>query len=361
MNKAIFPGIKGKASFATSLCCIAAALVLILSACSTSSSESAATPGASESAATPAASESAAAPAAAGSAASPGAPDWPTTQQAIPLNPSAQGQCPDLLNDSKYTAQVVFDNQRGYRYAEAFITCPGQPQPGIFNTTGFNIRPENSRDSIPDSIFQGYSDSAVQQDYGATAVFMEETRYWMMDKLRILLGNNIRNLDGLDTRFGAFTKTAPSATTGASNAYKIAAVTRDSTFYFNAGQPVFILDAPQKQGRPRRYELHPAVLGTGRGYLPGSRNRIQAHPAKRLEVADRDSDQGSYDQWRYRKTVPPINGKSCKITSATPIAGAGQRVGSPPATTSRNRNWLMVIIGHFLVAMSRVIAFERRS
>ena len=39
MNKAIFPGIKGRASFATSLCCIAAALVLILSACSTSSSQ----------------------------------------------------------------------------------------------------------------------------------------------------------------------------------------------------------------------------------------------------------------------------------------------------------------------------------
>ena len=117
-----------------------------------------------QSSAAPAASGSVATPAAAGSAASPGAPDWPTTQQAIPLNPSAQGQCPDLLNDSKYTAQVVFDNQRGYRYAEAFITCPGQPQPGIFNTTGFNIRPENSRDSIPDSIFQGYSDNAVQQD-----------------------------------------------------------------------------------------------------------------------------------------------------------------------------------------------------
>ena len=76
----------------------------------------------------------------------------------------------------------------GTDYAEAFITCPGQPQAGIFNTTGFNIRPENSRDSIPDSIFQGYSDNAVQQDYGATSVFMEETRYWMMDMLRIYPG-----------------------------------------------------------------------------------------------------------------------------------------------------------------------------
>ena len=43
MNKAIFPGIKMRASFATSLCCIAAALVLILSACSTSSSQTNAT------------------------------------------------------------------------------------------------------------------------------------------------------------------------------------------------------------------------------------------------------------------------------------------------------------------------------
>ena len=39
MTRAIFPGIKGRASFATSLCCIAAALVLILSACSTSSNQ----------------------------------------------------------------------------------------------------------------------------------------------------------------------------------------------------------------------------------------------------------------------------------------------------------------------------------
>jgi len=155
-----------------------------------------------------------------------------------------QCQCPSLLNDSKYTSQIVFSNQRGYRYAEAFITCPGQPQAGIFNTTGFNIRPENSRDSIPNAIFKGYSDNAVQQNYGAAAVFMEETRYWMMDKLRILLGNNVRNLDGLDARFGAFTNVAPSATTGSSNAFKIASVTRNSTFLFDAGQPAFILDAP---------------------------------------------------------------------------------------------------------------------
>jgi hypothetical protein len=171
-------------------------------------------------------------------------PDWPTTQQALPLNPCAQCQCPNLLNDSKYVKQVVLAHQRGYRYAEAFITCPRQPQAGIFNTTGFNIRPENSRDSIPNSIFEGYSDNAVQQDYGAVAVFMEETRYWMMDKLRIYLGNNVRNLDGLDTRFGAFTNVAPSASTKSSNAYKIASVTRNSTFFFNAGQPAFILDAP---------------------------------------------------------------------------------------------------------------------
>src|ERR1700692_3897916 len=36
MHKATFPGIKGRAGFATSLWCFAAALVLILSACSTS-------------------------------------------------------------------------------------------------------------------------------------------------------------------------------------------------------------------------------------------------------------------------------------------------------------------------------------
>ena len=43
MNKAIFPDIKVRASFTTSLCCIAAALALILSACSTSSNATTAT------------------------------------------------------------------------------------------------------------------------------------------------------------------------------------------------------------------------------------------------------------------------------------------------------------------------------
>ena len=262
------------------------------------------------------------------------------------MNPSAQGQCPDLLNDSKYTAQVVFDNQRGYRYSEAFITCPGQPQPGIFNTTGFNIRPENSRDSIPDSIFQGYSDSAVQQDYGATAVFMEETRYWMMDKLRILLGNNIRNLDGLDTRFGAFTKTAPSATTGSSNAYKIAAVTRDSTFYFNAGQPVFILDAPKSKDAPdgMSFIQQSWVLGAGTFQDPAIESKLTLPKGWkwRTETLTKDltingvTENGTANQW---KVLQDNLGDS--------IAGAGQRVGSPPATTSRNRNSSLWSIGHF--------------
>jgi hypothetical protein len=312
MNKAIFPGIKVRASFATSLCCIAAALVLILSACSTSSSGAAASPAASGSAAAPAASGSVAAPAAAGSAASPGAPDWPTTQQAIPLNPSAQGQCPDLLNDSKYTAQVVFDNQRGYRYAEAFITCPGQPQPGIFNTTGMNIRPENSRDSIPDSIFQGYSDNAVQQDYGATAVFMEETRYWMMDKLRIQLGNNVRNLDGLDTHFGAFTQVAPSASTGTSNAYKPTSVTRDSTFYFNAGQPVFILDAPKTKDAPKASFIQQSwtlSAGTFQDPAIGSKLNLPKGWKWRTETLTKDltingiTENGTANQWKVLQDI----------------------------------------------------------
>ena len=43
MNKARFPVIKVRASFTTSLCCIAAALALILSACSTSSNQATAT------------------------------------------------------------------------------------------------------------------------------------------------------------------------------------------------------------------------------------------------------------------------------------------------------------------------------
>jgi hypothetical protein len=298
-----------------------AVLLFGLAACSNSGPA----PTEQSSAATPISSSgSVATPAASGAAATPGAPDWPTTQQAPAVNPCAQCQCPDLLNDSKATSQVVFDNQRGYRYAEAFITCPGQPQPGIFNTTGFNIRPENSRDSIPDSIFQDYSDSAVQQDYGATAVFMEETRYWMMDKLRILLGNNVRNLDGLDTRFGAFTNTAPSASTGTSNAYKIASVTRDSTFYFDAGQPVFMLDVPKSKDAPKgmTFIQQSWVLSAGNFQDPaiGSKLNLPKGWKWRTETLTKDltingiTENGTANQWKVLQDIFGDSYSACWTT-----------------------------------------------
>lgn len=185
-----------------------------------------------------------------GSPAASGAPVWPTDQKAAPLNTCLQCQCPQLLDDSKYTSQVIFDNNRGFRYSEAFITCP-DGRIGIFNTTGLNIRPANSRDSIPAADFKGYSDSAVEQEYGAKHVFMEEIRFWLMDRLRVQMGNNFRNLSGLDTRFGALS----SASAEDTRFTKIATVTRDSTFYFNKGQPLFILDAPKSEEFPEGVSL----------------------------------------------------------------------------------------------------------
>src|SRR6266508_1750663 len=172
-------------------------------------------------------------------------PVWPTTLEPPSMNPSVDGGCPYILDDGKFTSEVVASNMRGYRYTEVFITCTGGRPTGIYNTTGFNIQPDDSKDSAPDDLMANYSDQQVAQDYKADQAYMEGVRHWVYDRSRFYLGNNVRNLDGIDTRWGASVAVPKGVDMSKGQQfYKMAKVTRDSTFWYEKGKPVFLLDAP---------------------------------------------------------------------------------------------------------------------
>jgi hypothetical protein len=148
-------------------------------------------------------------------------------------------KCPALeVNDKATTKQITYNNTRNYKYGEFIITCPGQPS-GIWNTIGMNNLPGYPDDSIPAPIWNNWSADAVAKQYGATACFGNAPRHWTMDKLTVMVSNNVRNLDGLDTRWVADIASAE----GNLN-YVPTNVSCNRTWFFAKDKPIFILDAP---------------------------------------------------------------------------------------------------------------------
>ncbi len=48
-----------------------------------------------------------------------------------------------------------------------------------------------------------YSDEQTENEYNASMVWISGIRHWTFDKLGIIISNNVRNLEGLDTRWAA--------------------------------------------------------------------------------------------------------------------------------------------------------------
>jgi hypothetical protein len=163
----------------------------------------------------------------------------------VPTNPCVDCRCPYVQDDRNYTTQQIWENERGYRYMEVFMTCPGKGT-GIYNTMTFNIKPDDARDSAPAELMANYSDQQVMTEYNSPFVWMSGLRYWMHDKMRVAIANNVRNLDGLDTRWAADAAFPEGADFSSSeSAYVVQNVTCNRTWYYDAGKPIYILEDPK--------------------------------------------------------------------------------------------------------------------
>lgn len=74
-------------------------------------------------------------------------------------------------------------------------------------------------------------------------VWMNGPRYWTMNSMDLAWSTKVRNLDGLDTRWGADIVVPEGANLSeAENAYIATPVQSDRTWFFDKGKPVFIMD-----------------------------------------------------------------------------------------------------------------------
>lgn len=170
------------------------------------------------------------------------APVWPTNLETPTQNPCVECKCPEIMDDGKYAEEQILSPMRGYHYSELFMICPDLDIAGIWNTTLYNHMASNSRDSIPEELFKNYSNKKAAKEYGAVSVWMEPTRVWTYDRMRVHRGTTVRNFSGLDTAWGAY---LPAKAIGKEVVtYKVVDVTRDSTFWFDARKPIWVLDAP---------------------------------------------------------------------------------------------------------------------
>ena len=174
--------------------------------------------------------------------AAPNAPVWPTALETPPKNPCRECKCPEIMDDGKYAVEQILSPTRAYHYSERFLICPGSDTAGIWNTTLYNHQAANSGDSIPNDLFKNYSDKQAAKEYGAAKIWMEPTRVWTHDKFRIKRGTTVRNFAGLDTAWGAYLPA--SILTKGVHTYKPTAVIRNSTFWYDARKPIWVLDAP---------------------------------------------------------------------------------------------------------------------
>ncbi len=233
------------------------------------------------------------------------APKWPTTVTAAPTNPCIDCRCPYIQDDQKTTSEVVYEGERGYRYMELFLTCEGAGT-GIYNTMTFNIQPENSKDSAPDILMDNYSDAQVAKDWNATSVYMSGIRYWVHDRMRLGFANNVRNMDGLDTRWGANGGLSAEDMSKGESFYAYTPVTCDRTWYYNKGQPIFILDAPN--GMTFVMQSYSIIVDKNQKYEDlqnlGSKLKLPEGWKFRTRVLDQDltvngiTVDGKPNQWR---------------------------------------------------------------
>jgi len=146
--------------------------------------------------------------------------------------------------------EMTFDSLRGVQYAEIWMIV-GTPETGLtghyFNTSNLN-NSANKMDTCPPTIWDKVNAEKLKAEYDTYAVFKNGPRGWTIDSLKIPVGPVV-TFDGLRTRWwgkGVLPKGVDFK--GGLEPYKPLQSHRKSTFTFQKGKPVFILE--DKEGTP---------------------------------------------------------------------------------------------------------------
>ncbi|MGW2740972.1 hypothetical protein [Streptomyces sp. NPDC001450] len=179
---------------------------------------------------------------------------------------------------------IRFNELRNVRYGEIFLISPGDEgglRADVYNTTGLNDCPQEKWSPL--------DPQTLTRDTGASAVWLNGPRFWLMDRITAYKAGEVRSFQGLQARWLAVLSIPAGfelSGSGPGRFYQDTVINRDTEWLFSAGKPVHeLLDS---EGRV--YVTHHRVQPLTMDMLAGLGDRLQlpAGWAYRTETPEHD-------------------------------------------------------------------------
>ena len=143
-------------------------------------------------------------------------------------------------------AQTASTGKRDYRYCEVL---PVSKQGGkwslqAWNTTGYNLRTANGRDSCPEAKWNKLDFNAIAKEMNATCAVANGPRYWMMDAVKESGGSASKQtkvFGGMTFALDATISPEPAGCDFGGDPYKVHAIKRTTVWHYDAGKPIYEL------------------------------------------------------------------------------------------------------------------------
>ena len=157
------------------------------------------------------------------------------------------GGCAKPPEDDAGAKPMRFENLRGNRYGEVFLiggnAITKNFKAGVYNTVGLNDK-SGTGDTAPQSLVDGVDTEVLKEDYDVLGAYKNAPRLWALDWIEVNVGKE-RNFNGLKARWVMWLDVPKELIRKESLAYKQVTGKRDTSFGYDKGKPVFILDDPE--------------------------------------------------------------------------------------------------------------------
>jgi hypothetical protein len=157
------------------------------------------------------------------------------------------GGCARPPQDDAGAQLMRFENLRANRYAEIFLiggnAITKNFKAGVYNSVGLNDS-AGAGDTAPQALVEAIDTEALKEQYGVLGVHKNAPRLWVLDWIEANVGKE-RDFNGLKARWVMWLDVPGELISGESLAYKLLTGKRDTSFGFDKGKPVFILDDPE--------------------------------------------------------------------------------------------------------------------
>lgn len=193
----------------------------------------------------------------------------------------------------KAPEMMAYEGLRGVQYCEVWLFT-GKPETGIagvyFNTSNLN-NAADKMDTCPASMWDKVTVEGLEKTYDVLAAYKNGPRGWTMDKILIPVGP-VTAFEGLETRWMGEGRLPEGMSLKVAHMTPYAPLKshRKSTFTYEKGKPLFILEDPE--GTPWVMQAFGKIVDPSLTYdgLKDLANKLKPPKGWKYRVATLDQD-----------------------------------------------------------------------